>query len=55
VKRDCLIAGGAWGGDAARLLECASVGVAMSALLQALRTMFGQHTCATMVEPGMRN
>jgi hypothetical protein len=38
VKNDCLIAGGALGVDAARLLECASKEVSVSALLWALLT-----------------
>jgi hypothetical protein len=49
AKHGCLKAGGALGGDAARLLKCAPEEVIMSALSWALRTAFGQRSHATLV------
>jgi hypothetical protein len=48
MKHDCLVAGCALGGDAARLLERASKEVAMSALPWVLRASFRQRAYATL-------
>jgi hypothetical protein len=49
AKHDRLIAGGALGGNAVRLLKQASKEVVMSALLWALCATFRQRTCTSLV------
>jgi hypothetical protein len=48
AKHGCLVAGGALGGDAARLLKCAPEEVVMSTLSWALCVVIGQCACATL-------
>jgi hypothetical protein len=53
AKHGCLIAGGALGGDAARLRKHVPEEVAMSVLSWSLRAALGQHARATLASLGL--